>query len=662
MRRLRRLGLVPVAAAVLSLVAATAADAQDPLATAIDHVDRNAGDLGVTRADVADLAVTSRYRSSHSGVTHVNLNQRFRNLEVFGGHATVNVAQDGGVIFAGGSLVRGLAASPSGSVELAPTEAVEAAADELGLEEPTGLKVISSDPGPARETVVSRGGISDERIPLRVGWQRTRDGLRLAWQLVIDDSSGASLWSATVDAETGELLDADDWTSKDELQRLEGTLARSGAAAAAAPVPPNPVNDGSSYRVFGFPLESPNDGSRVLLTNPADALGSPHGWHDTNAAPGPEFNTTQGNNAHAYLDQDDNDAADFGGSPDGGASLTFDFPVDLNEHAQSYREAVVANLFYANNAIHDVMYRYGFDEASGNFQANNYGRGGTGGDYVRAEAADGGGTNNANFSPPVETPTSGGTPRMQMYLWPGNQFGAQNQVVVDGLGSFDSSWARFSPPPTVAGTAGALIDAANGCVPEDYAGAPAGGWIAIVTGSNAGCQNVEKARQASAAGARALIVALNAAGAAPILTGSMTTAPPTIPVASITRADGDAIRAAIAAGPTTGTVRKHPNHPGIRDGDFENGIIIHEYGHGISTRLTGGPAVNCLTGNEQAGEGWSDFLAIALLLDPALDNPRSARGMGRSPTTASRPAAGWRARRWRSRTDSATVGRRSCGT
>ena len=76
-------------------------------------------------------------------------------------------------------------------------------------------------------------------------------------------------------------------------------------------------------------------------------------------------------------------------------------------------------------------------------------------------------------------------------------------------------------------------------------------------------------------------------------------------------------------------MRKHPNHPGIRDGDFENGIIIHEYGHGVSNRLTGGPAVNCLTGNEQAGEGWSDYYAISMLLDPALDDPNeSARGMG----------------------------------
>ena len=288
----------------------------------------------------------------------------------------------------------------------------------------------------------------------------------------------------------------------------------------------------------------------------------------------------------------------------------------------------MSNLFYWNNVFHDVTHRYGFNEAAGNFQANNYGNGGTQGDYVRAEAADGGGTENANFATPIETQASGGTPRMQMYLWPGDEFGAQNQVVVDGLGWFDSSWARFSPAPTPAGASGRLINAANGCAAADYAGAPAGDWIAIVTGSNLGCQNIQKARLASTAGAKALIVALNSGGAAPILTGSLTTAAPTIPVASITQADGNAIRAALAAGPTTGAVRKHPNHPGIRDGDLENGIIIHEYGHGVSNRLTGGPGVNCLSGSEQAGEGWSDYFAITLLLDPALDDPNQPRGLG----------------------------------
>jgi len=51
----------------------------------------------------------------------------------------------------------------------------------------------------------------------------------------------------------------------------------------------------------------------------------------------------------------------------------------------------------------------------------------------------------------------------------------------------------------------------------------------------------------------------------------------------------------------------------MRDGDLDSGIIVHEYGHGISNRLTGGPSnVNCLQTLQAGGmgEGWGDFWAI----------------------------------------------------
>ena len=210
--------------------------------------------------------------------------------------------------------------------------------------------------------MVSNGGISEGPIPARLGWQSTADGLRLAWQVTIDDSSDVHLWNATVDAETGELLAAEDWTNQDSLGDLAQTLARTNLTAQAAtvyPVSPNPVVDGSSYRVFRLPDESPNDAPRQLVENPADGLASPFGWHDTNGIPGAEFTITRGNNNHAYLDQDDNEQEDFGGSPSGGPGLDFDFPVDFSQHSQAYREAVTTNLFYGCNMIHDVLYRYG---------------------------------------------------------------------------------------------------------------------------------------------------------------------------------------------------------------------------------------------------------------------------------------------------------------
>lgn len=56
-----------------------------------------------------------------------------------------------------------------------------------------------------------------------------------------------------------------------------------------------------------------------------------------------------------------------------------------------------------------------------------------------------------------------------------------------------------------------------------------------------------------------------------------------------------------------------------RDGSFEAGVVIHEYTHGLSNRLTGGPKNSgCLSVFESGGmgEGWGDFYATAIRLKP----------------------------------------------
>lgn len=52
-----------------------------------------------------------------------------------------------------------------------------------------------------------------------------------------------------------------------------------------------------------------------------------------------------------------------------------------------------------------------------------------------------------------------------------------------------------------------------------------------------------------------------------------------------------------------------------RDAAFEAGVVLHEYTHGLSNRLTGGGSnTGCLSGTEDGGmgEGWSDFMATAI--------------------------------------------------
>ena len=150
--------------------------------------------------------------------------------------------------------------------------------------------------------------------------------------------------------------------------------------------------------------------SRNLITTPAlDTTASPDGWiSDGDTA-------TFGNNVDSHLDLFNTNPAYGAGTHAVSATRNFDFTLDLAQSPAAYQDATVTQLFYLCNWYHDKLYELGFTESSGNFQQNNFGRGGQGDDAVLADAQDGGGTNNANFS----TPPDGSPGRMQMYLFTG---------------------------------------------------------------------------------------------------------------------------------------------------------------------------------------------------------------------------------------------------
>jgi len=168
----------------------------------------------------------------------------------------------------------------------------------------------------------------------------------------------------------------------------------------------------SAYEVFARPKEHPDDGPRTVEVDPALAGGaaSPFGWHDTDGVAGADHTITRGNNVHAYTDADADNLPDPGSAPDGGSALEFLFPLDLTADPSAYRPAAVTNAFYWCNVLHDVLYQHGFDEAAGNFQQNDYSRGGAAGDPVLIEVQEGQFTNGIT----VSVTADGISPRLQL--------------------------------------------------------------------------------------------------------------------------------------------------------------------------------------------------------------------------------------------------------
>ena len=134
-------------------------------------------------------------------------------------------------------------------------------------------------------------------------------------------------------------------------------------------------------------------------------------------------------------------------------------------------------------------------------------------------------------------------------------------------------------------------------------------------------------KKAQVAGAKAVVMVNNVAGAPIAMGGEDPTI--TIPAVMISMADGNPIMTAILGGTTlNGSVPKDGHWDGYKDGTFDNGIMIHEYTHGISNRLTGGPANSgCLNNEEQMGEGWSDYFGLMMTIEPG-DQGTDGRGIG----------------------------------
>lgn len=600
------------------------------------YLDNNRSQLGLQIQDIEDVYINSQSFSVSMQIENVYVSQRYQGIEIFNSTSSFAV-KNNLVVNANLSFIKNISEKiNTTSPSVTPSKAINNAANALGIQSPTGLILLEtlSD----NSFIFSDGNISLENIPVKLVFQPTQDNrLRLAWDLSIYLLDASHYYSVRIDAITGELLNTNDWVVSCDFGENPydnfSTITREAKSILFPQEEKQAISfnsGGAQYRVFAMPIESPNHGPDALIANPSDDVASPYGWHDTDGAPGAEFTITRGNNVLAQEDLNGNNGS--GASPDGGASLIFDFPYDFVNPPVNMIDASTVNLFYWNNIMHDVWYQYGFDEDSGNFQENNYGNGGVGSDSVNADAQDGSGMNNATFF----TPSDGSNPRMQMFLW--NPAPVETLTINNGplAGSYIGIPANFGAPlPVVPLTAdlalledddsGASTDPNDGCDPITNGGSLSGKIVVIRRGE---CEFGFKILAAENEGAIAVIMVNNVPGAPITMAPGAVGGSVTIPSIMISQADGEPIISELdGGGSINGSLEEGNVGPDI-DGDLDNGVVMHEYGHGISNRLTGGPInVGCLQNQEQMGEGWSDWFAIILTMEVG-DQPEDIRGVG----------------------------------
>ena len=499
-------------------------------------VQQNAQSLGLSQNDIQNSVVRESYIIPSSNIRMVYLQQTYQGIPVYN-RMHVLAFKDGLLASNAGDRFispdvksRNASASPN----ISAANAVQASLTALQVKNAAGINVpfVPVLNGKARFGTMN---FSLEGVTAELMWfpvEQTGE-LKLVWQVFMAPKTDEDYWLARIDATNGIFIDKQSLTikcnwdgenhsSKQHQQHLnksenagnhlfnKNNFQTTGNGPA--------VVTSASYRVIQQPAESPihPGGAPALVTDPwtkSPGNATTLGWHYDGTT---YYPSTRGNNVHAYEDRAGTNVIGITEvSTTAEPTLTFDFVPNFTlepivRTPSPNQQFNTTNLFYWNNLIHDLSYVYGFTETARNFQGNNQGRGGAGNDYVLAEAQDGGGTNNANFS----TPADGGKGRMQMYLW-------------------------TAPTPD-------------------------------------------------------------------------------------------------------------------RDGDVDNGIIVHEYTHGISNRFTGNGST-CLTNAEQMGEGWSDYFGLMMTHDwsTALAGDGFTKPRGIGTYALNQPITGLGIRQYRYCTDMA---------
>jgi hypothetical protein len=317
--------------------------------------------------------------------------------------------------------------------------------------------------------------------------------------------------------------------------------------------------------------------------------------------------TTSGNNVNAFSDLDGNGVFSPGDvRPEVRSRRVLDYRYDTTQEplaTQDQIKAGVVNLFFLDNWMHDWWYDSGFTEATGNAQVDNLGRSGVGGDPFIA-LAQAGANNGSRDNASMSTPADGLSPRQRIFLF------TTSTVIALTTPAGTPHAEGFSAPPHAFDLTGAVAIADDGVAPGNDACQPitsnVAGKIALITFSGV-CGSAATVNNARAAGAIGVILADGALDDPRAFAGSATA---NIPGIAIGKTDGEALAAAVAAGPVTVTVHSAPF--GVeRDGDLDSGVSGHEWAHYLHHRL----AV-CNSG-QQCGamsEGWGDFNGLLLQL------------------------------------------------
>ncbi|NDJ12164.1 MAG: hypothetical protein EBY17_13385 [Acidobacteriia bacterium] len=330
----------------------------------LDYLRASAGELKLDAPGISGAYLATQYKTDHNGVTHLIFKQQFRGMNVLNAEWTINIDRDGQILNSGGMLFN----APADDMPLpGPTTILEAARSALRTVNPKLAETFAPRTSVRRTEMQGAIRLSAPGLPEdmegELVWYAVRGLVRPAWLIYLTDEDGYSRYATVVDNDSRKTLAIQPLTLFQAPQK--------GLVFERESPQPNP-NPGTILTA------APPIVPRTLQPLTGDIKASPLGWISTNR--------TEGNNAvvgENLLGTRFLTTPDMTSAPNG----DFSFPLLLGPgsmNSLAYKDAANVNLFYWINRTHDLLYLSGFDEPAGNFQQDNFGKGGAAGDPIYA--------------------------------------------------------------------------------------------------------------------------------------------------------------------------------------------------------------------------------------------------------------------------------------
>jgi len=368
-------------------------------AVARDFLNAQKGLQGLSSSQASSpyLVLEQEFRTGNGGLTHLVFRESYDGIPVFGGQTQVHVLDDGSILRA--NLPRFAGGPKTGiSHKITAVNAMRVAEDALGG---SAIKASSAGRSP-QATELTEDYYKDLPSPTQIYFPFDEYS-ELAWDLYVPDLDDGNVFHVIMSSEDGSLLYSRNLTVDTEP---EGTAFRAPRSLSGSDAGvPNPDLDARTVESFtGYPATG-GDCPAPIYSGGTDCWATFHGS---------PFNSyfTVGNNVFSGEDYN-GDGVAFTSCSDPSGHLDFPFTNEWEVSGTFPPDscAAITNIFYWTNVAHGWFYALGFDEAAGNFQEDNFGRGGLQSDRVTAKAHNL--LNNATF---VTLP-DGSNPIMQMCLF-----------------------------------------------------------------------------------------------------------------------------------------------------------------------------------------------------------------------------------------------------